>query len=98
MPGEGLLLELLDVVVELGHLVLPLLIEAVELVEVGCLDLLSLDYSKHNLVCVPFLHLLLGPPVQLLLELFDSFLGGVGLDVLPVLLAGLLVVVQDLAE
>jgi hypothetical protein len=42
-------------------------------------------------------HILFGPAVKLFSELLDSLFGGVGLDVLAVFLAGLLVIVEDLA-
>jgi len=95
---QRFLLQSFDVLIELVEPVLPLFVEAVELVEVRRFYFLALNGSKQDLLGVPFPHIFFGTAIQFVSHLLESPLCGVCFDVLSVLLAGLLVVIEKFAE
>lgn len=94
MTTKSLLLQPFDIFVELIQSVLPLLIEAVEFVEVGSFDFLTLSYLIDHLAGMPFSHILFGATVEFITHLLEPPFGSICLNILAVLLACLLMVVK----
>lgn len=91
VAAHRLITHLVGLILELGHLLVPELVELVELIHVRLLNLAAL-------VRVTIAHLRLVLHLQLLLQLLQTPLGLLCLDVLATLLAALLMFVQDLSK
>lgn len=86
-----LLIYLQRLSLKLFHLLVPVLVELVELLQVR---LLNLCFLRH----MPLPDLILQFLLKLSLQLVQLLLGKVSLNILPTLLATLLVLIENLAK